>query len=57
MTKSKQRPVLRPVRKEITSTEYNKILGKIIAKQLPIDQTFIEMIEVAAKYKVKGLIE
>jgi len=42
-------------RKEITATEYNKLISKIIKKGHPIEDTLVEMLEEASKYTIKGL--
>ncbi len=39
--------------KPITIKQYNKIMDKIIAKNLPPDEALIEMLEIASKYKIK----
>ncbi len=37
-------------RKEISITQYNKLLAKIIAKGKPVAETLIELLEEAGKY-------
>lgn len=39
--------------KLISIKQYNKIMDKIIAKKLPPDEALVEMLETAAKYKIK----
>jgi len=40
--------------KEITIEEYEKKADRIIKKKLSIGKTFIKLLEMASKYKIKG---
>lgn len=39
-------------KKRIGIEKYNKLMDKIIAKKLPIHETFFELINEASKYKI-----
>ena len=42
-------------RKVISADKYDKLMSDVIRKKLSIDQTLIEMLEVASRYDIKGM--
>lgn len=41
------------MKKEITIKEYKKKMDRVISKKLSVDETLIEMLNVASKYIIK----